>query len=355
MRPIQHSHVAGQVIGILRHEIREGLLPEVLPSCRDLAGRFGVSTPTVLTALKQLAADGWLVPGKPKRPYRLAVPSARKPVLERRLLILSSEGIGLHSGYTQAAVKQLVLECTSEDWEVRTQILAYTNASRPGRRWDLLIGKFRPTHVVAITGTPVLARWLDKHRVPSLFIGGSCGDSNVTVVGVSLSACVRTLLQDWLERGHFYFCLPVCGYPDAFVEAMHRVCREELERRGMAFVPSYHAPSRQHGGGGEIRSVLKQVFATRMPSALIFMKLNDYLGALGLLQSHRLVDSHGFPLAILTHEDAIDWMDPRPAHFVYPYARLWRHLKGWLHSAPGSRFHQSNVRMPAKMVAETRR
>lgn len=349
MKPLDRSYLTGQVVAFLQEEIRTGRIPDEMPACRELASRLGVSNPTVLTALKRLADSGWLVPGGTRRPYRVAKHAGADPP-KRRILIVSPQPLHALNGYTVVAVERLILECAGHGWETEFRVLDFSRAERPGRRWEEMIEKFRPTHLVAVLGTPVFGNWAKAMGLPVLFIGGSPGDSGAAAVGISLSACLRRLLPDLLDQGHLNFCLPVCGFPRQFVEAMREACREELQLRGLAFVPNYHTPSRAGGDGDALRDALKGVFATRMPSALIFTGMHFYLAALGMMQAHRPPQGDDPVVAVLTHEPGLDWMEPRPAHFRYPEQKLWQVVKHWLHEPDSPKFRFGVFQLEATYV-----
>jgi DNA-binding LacI/PurR family transcriptional regulator len=353
MKALERSRLADTVAATIRDEIDRGRISEELPSCRDLAMGLGVSLPTVLVALQQLATEGLLVAGKPRRPYRLTVRPEHGPLSEKRLLILYPRWIGGLKSVTRDTVDRLHLKCAEEGWDVQIRILDYSNASRPGRRWDELLGKERPTRLVAVMGTPVLARWAKESGIQALFIGGSPGDSMVPSLGISLSACVRRLLPNLLNRGHRNFCLPICGYTELYVEALRGVCREALEDRGLTFVPAYHAPFRAQGGGEAIRAALRPVFATRPPSALIFTGLKDYLATMGMLHEYRLIPGKDVSITVLTHEDPLDWMDPQPGHFILPSNKLWQLVRNWLKAPAAPRFNAGAILLPATYMPES--
>lgn len=354
MKALERSGLADQVAATLRHEIECGRISEELPSCRNLATGLGVSLPTVLAALKQLAAEGLVMGGKPRRPYRLVVRPEQGPLSKKRLLILNPRTIGGMRSVTRDTMERLHRQCAEEGWDVQIRILDYSNATRPGRRWDEILEKERPTHVVAVMGTPVLAHWARGRGVPIIFVGGSPGDSTVPSLGISLSACVRRLLPNLLDRGHRNFCLPICGYPEVYVEALRQVCQEALEERGLTFVPAYHAPFRTTSGGESVRAALRAVFATRPPTALIFTGLNHYLASLGMLHENRLIPGKDVSITVLTHEDPVDWMDPQPAHFVLPSGRVWQLLRSWLKAPETPRFNVGAILLPATYIPESR-
>lgn len=352
MKPVERSRLAEDVAAMLAGEIDRGRMSAELPSCRDLAAGLGLSPPTVLAALKLLAEEGRIVAGKARRPYRVAVRSGHAAPTRKRLLILYPRSVGGMKSVTRETMERLHLRCTEEGWEVQIRVLDFDNASRPGRRWDELLEKERPTHLVAVMGTPLLARWARERGMHVLFIGGSPGDSTVPSLGISLSDCVRGLLPDLINRGHTNFSLPICGYTEVYVEALRRACREKLEERGRTFVPAYHTPVQAQGGGEAVRAALRGVFSTRPPTALIFTGLKDYLAALGILHEHRLTPGKDVSITVLTHEDPLDWMNPRPAYFVIPVAKLWQLIRSWLKGPAAPRFNAGPILLPATYVPE---
>lgn len=339
--------MAEQVADWLRAEIRAGRLREVLPPCRELADRLGTSPPTVVGALAMLLDEGWVVAGGSRRPYRVAARKVRRSEPRQRLLLLSPEPISACASYTREVAEQTLLDCTRHGWETQTQVLDYRNAKSPARRWDELVRVFRPTRIIAVTGTPVLAQWALRLRLPVLFLGGSPGETTVTTVGVSLSASLRQLLRLLPDGDCLHSCLPVCGYPEVFATAIHRVYREELEARGMTFVPGYHAPYRAAPGPDEIRAALRPVFARRVPQCLIFNTIQDYLAALGMIQKHVLTGGRPPTLAFLSHDELHAWMSPRPIRFIYPLARLWALVRSWLANPEAARFNRGYILLDA--------
>jgi DNA-binding LacI/PurR family transcriptional regulator len=344
MKPLQRVSMADRLVTHLKGEITSGSIADEMPSCRDLARKLGVSPPTVLAALAKLASDGWLSSSGGNRPYQIV--QHRRAVADQRhrLLLLSAEPISSCNSYTRAAVERLTLECAEEGWEIQTRTLDFQNAKAPTHRWDELVRIHRPTHLMAITGTPVVARWAQALALPTFFIGGSPGDTGVPTVGVSLSASMRQLLRQLPADECLHFSLPICGYPEVFATAIHQACREELEARGIAFVPNYHAPCRLGSGPGEVRAALRPVMAQRVPNLLVFTKINDYLAVEGMLAANS--QPSGRPkLAFLTHDELLDWMEPRPATFIYPFAKLWQLVKMWLTHPDAPQFNRGNLRL----------
>ncbi len=343
MKPMQRLRTADRVVDYFKQQLASGALGAEIPSCRQLAAQLEVSPPTVLQALATLVSEGWLEPGGARRPYRVVQTQGAGAGDPHRLLLLSPQPLSSCDSYTRGLLEQMIIKCTAEGWEIQTRILDYRNRRYPARKWDELVRSHRPTRLVVVTGTPAVARWAGRLAIPTFFLGGSPGETGVTTVGVSLSALVRVLLRRLPAAECLHFCLPICGDPEEFATAIHQACREELESRGIPFVPGYHAPFRAAGGPAEVRAAVAPVLARQLPKCFIFKDLADYLAVLGMLTECYRHPAAQPNLVFLTHDVALDWMDPAPACFVYPHAKIWRLIKSWLANPNGSRFNRGNI------------
>jgi hypothetical protein len=72
-----------------------------------------------------------------------------------------------------------------------------------------------------------------------------------------------------------------------------------------------------------------------------------------MLHEHRLIPAKDVSITVLTHEDPLDWMDPRPAHFVIPTAKLWQLIRSWLKAPAARRFNAGAILLPATYVPES--
>jgi len=222
MKPLQRVRTADREADCLKQQIASGTLGTAFPSCRQLAAQLEVSPPTVLQALAKLVHEGWLAPGGARRPYRVVQTMGMVAKGPHRLLLLSPQPLSSCDSYTRSMVEQMVIACTAAGWDIQTRILDYRNRRYPARKWDELVRSHNPTRLVVVIGTPVVARWARRLAIPTLFLGGSPGETGITTVGVSLSALVRVLLRGLPDAVCLNFCLPLCGNPGEFATSIHR-------------------------------------------------------------------------------------------------------------------------------------
>lgn len=347
MKILQRPSVADRVADWLRQQLAAGSPGSEIPSCRQLAARLEVSPPTVMQALGKLVDEGWLVAGKPRRPYRIAQTGRAERAVRQTLLLLSPQPLAACNSYTRTMVERILVKCAADGLDVQPKVLDYRNRRYPARKWEELIRSHHPTRMMVVTGTPMVARWASGLEVPTLFLGGSPGETSISTVGVSLSASLRVLLRNLPDDQCLHFCLPICGNPAEFATAIHRVCREELESRGMPFVPGYHSPFRVEGGAAAVRAAVTPALLRHRPRLFVFIAFADYLAVQGLLFEQ--YQSAGFlpRLAFLSHDEMIDLLDPAPARFIYPHAKLWRLVKSWLANPAGKRFNRGFILLDA--------
>lgn len=345
MPPVQRPLLLDETVTHLRREIADGTFGEELPACRHLSAALQVSVPTVLAALERLAAEGLLERGKPRRPYRVAAGAAQAAEAgERRcVLLLSSKPLGEFDANSRSAIDRLIETAMRRGWEFQHRMLAYSGVRHPNRRWDEVLESVRPTHIVALAGTQVLAEWASEHGIPTLFIGGVPGSTSVTAIGVSLRERLEEALDVLIARGHHHISMPVCGVQESLVANIRTAFELKMRARGIPFVPNYHTPAETVRTRDSIRHMLANVIDARMPSAIVFIEWIDFVAAIGLLAEHGLFFGRDVTAVILTYDPQIEWFQPQPAHFVLPLRRLERVLNEWLMNPRAPRFRKGGL------------
>lgn len=346
MIPVKRALLLEDTVAHLRRELHAGSFLDELPSCRELAASLQVSVPTVLAALDQLAEEGILEKGKPRRPYRVAAnTSSISPftVERRRILVISYKPLGEYDSNSRAAVDRIMLDAMRQGWEFQHRIVSYHGARHPSTRWDDLVDEIRPTQLIALGGTLVLAEWATRRKLPTLFVGGVPGDTPVIAIGVSLKQRLAEALERLLNLGHRHICMPMSGLEDYFVANMHQTFRSCLESRGIPFVPTYHTPLAPRGNRKAAASLISSVIAAREPTAMIFIEWIDFVSAIGQLAEHGLALGRDVVGVILTHDPQLESFYPEPASFRLPLPRLERILGEWMKNPNAPRFRKGGL------------
>ena len=89
--------IYSQIIGILREQIRAGVLKtgEKLPSVRELAAELSINPNTIQRAYRALEADGWIVTIPGKGCFVSANASCQEQEKQRLLTIFDEAAAGL--------------------------------------------------------------------------------------------------------------------------------------------------------------------------------------------------------------------------------------------------------------------
>lgn len=355
MIPVKRALLSDETCVHLRQEIAAGTFVGELPSCRELALSLQVSVPTILTVLDQLASEGVIEKGKPRRPYRVVENAALSfpPLHERRrILVISYKPLGEYDSNSRAAVDRIMLDAMRQGWEFQHRIVAYHGSKQPSARWDDLIDEIRPTQLIALGGTLVLAEWAARRNIPTLFVGGVPGETPVVAIGVSLKQRLAEALERLLDLGHRHICMPMTGLEDYFVAKMHQTLRASLEQRGIPFVPTYHAPLAPRGNRKAATSLISSVIAAREPTAMIFIEWIDFISAVGLLAEHGLTLGRDVVGVILTHDPQLESFHPEPASFRLPLQRLERTLSEWMKNPNAPRFRKGGLMLQPSQFHE---
>ncbi len=336
----------------LRFDMTKDGAEDPVPSCRELSATMGVSLPTAMEALRLLAADGFLTKEDGTSRYQRAIAPSDEPAhSKRRLLVIrSSSGVALDA-HSRMRIDRLVMESTASGWTVHEKILSYgPDRRRTDRRWDELVRRFQPTRIVVSSGSPLLAKWLVRTGIDTLFLGGSSGTTGIPTLGVSLSASLRALLPRLLGSGERLISMPVCDYGPEYIEAFRNSFSDAMADAGLPFVPTYHIPATSERGPEALRAMLDKVMKAKPPTTLVFINYLHYMAALGLIRQYGLVPGMTVKVVILWFEEELLWMDPCPAVFRYPREQIWKLMMKWMRKPDDERFKQGAIHIPAEFV-----
>lgn len=335
MKQIAKTSAVDLVVGALREECAAGKWDDRLPGTRLLAGRLGVSPPTVSAALLKLVEEGVLEGGGERRAFRVAgkhLPGSSKgvPAVGRRLLILVHEDLSQLVDITRRVVEKLRDRMSGKGWRVDLQIVDFLHVKHMQRTWDRTIEVDSNTSVIAIYGRPPLAEWAVRRNVRMLFLGGGTGGLPVSMVAVRSSEMAADALARLTGLGHSRIVLPLCDRTDAFKTAIRDVTRKAIEATGHAYVRSYHNPESDYIKADVTWRILESVFAKKIPTAFVLLDWKElitthcFIARLGL----RVPEDVSF---ILLNDPAEgEWFHPSLVRYRFPVRRIVTELVRWL-------------------------
>jgi DNA-binding transcriptional regulator YhcF (GntR family) len=341
MKPIEKPNTLDMVRDALRAEISAGRWARRLPGTRVLALRLGVSAPTVGAALDRLVAEGFLESGGPRRAYRLteharANASAGARPRRRQLVILTHEAVGQLVENTRELLEALMGRMAARGWLVRHQVLDFVHVKRPQKTWDRQIGVVEGTKIVAVYGTPSLAEWATRRKIPMLFLGGNGGNFPMPAVAVSSSRMAEEALDRLTSLGHRRIALPLCDRTTEFKRRLKELTQVAVERMGERYQPGYHNPESNHGAPDTLRRILARVFAGPVPTALVLLDWKEVVAAHCFLAERGLRVPRDVSLVMLSDVPTAEWFHPELCRFRFPQKKIISEMIKWLDGRPGN-------------------
>lgn len=198
----QRLTLSAQAATALRKAITEGLWRDFLPSERRLCDLLQVSRPTVRSALKSLATEGWIQISQGRK-IQLRPPPTARPVLARRLVALISH----------QPISRLTLTAFQGISEMRSQLARHGYATEEFvcrgrgprvqlRQLEAYVRESRILGCVLPSVSREIQQWLAAHAVPALVLG-SCHDQvRLPSLDVDYRAVCRHAAGVFLRQGH---------------------------------------------------------------------------------------------------------------------------------------------------------
>lgn len=323
----------------MEQAIAKGEWKDLLPSYKTLSQLLGFSVPTISLATARLCERGVLVTAGARRRYRIAPgkarggrgsPARRPPEPERRLLILSPSAEATWDDNQRRVVLEIMSSAVDDGWGCAKASDDFLRAREPLKRWDKLLLRHRPTHLLAIQGTRALAEWAKANRIKVAFIGGTAlPEGDGLSLGIHLSPLLRHACRELTGQGHRRILFPYWGELSALADAAAVTLGESLgvdPARLMADGAVFAAPP---GKPAEHRERLLRHLDRVRPTALILVDWRDFLVAWDCLRERGLKSPQDLSLIVLNPGAEIDWFSPTPAHYRIPQGHFAEEVRAW--------------------------
>jgi hypothetical protein len=316
----------------------------LLPSYKTLSQLLGFSVPTIALAAARLSERGVLEAAGARRRFRIAPGKARrrrvdvgtrKDESDRRLLILSPSPESTWDDNQRRVVLETMASALEDGWGCAKDTDDFLRAREPLKRWDKLLLRHRPTHLLAIQGTRALLDWAKANRLKVAFIGGqSLKPSEGVSLGVHLGPLLRHACRELAGLGHRRLLFPHWGELTAVADAAAGILGEELgvdPARLLADGAVFAAPP---GKPREHRERLLRHMDKAKPTALVLVDWRDFLVAWDCLRERGLRAPRDLSLVVLNPGAETEWFSPLPAHYRIPQGHFAAEVREWLHGRP---------------------
>lgn len=210
---IRHS-VVDQTANALRSALREGTLAEPLPGEQELAGRLGVSRPTLRAAFAILVREGLLAVAKGRR-ARIIAPTRPAPARTTQLsvcvvspvprgMIFPDEHPVLLQMHARFAAKGIAWD------EIFDRRLA---GPRPEARLRQLTTQHPHACWIMIASTAPMQRWFARSGLPALVLGTTHAGVRLPSIDINYRAVGWHAAGVALQHGHRQLALVMPAQP----------------------------------------------------------------------------------------------------------------------------------------------
>lgn len=295
--------VVDQLVIYLRELITSGELGEKMPGVRKLAGKLGVSSNTVTAAIEQLSVDNLLLPqGHGKRSKIATLGGMKKTTF--RLAMLSYERADAEIDYVVEIQRRLreaghiviMADKSLMDLGMRVERIAKLVAQTEADAWLILSA---PKHVL---------QWFVDQSLPAFALFGRFRQLPIPGTGLDKIPAFRAAIRRLVELGHRRIVLlqPDHNRKPTFARLVIESL-EEMEKHGIKTGP-YNIPDWEQSPAG-LRRCLDALFAFSAPTAILFDRSNELLGA-QIYLAHRGILAPRDVSLVCDDDSAFDWCVP---------------------------------------------
>jgi len=334
MKRIQKSSVRDEVYKALRQECLSGKWETKLPGTRVLAANLGVSAPTVLKVLAELAHEGILIRLGDKKAYQIN-PNSRillknKPKNGKKcVLILSPSPVEDMVVTTRRVVELLKDAILKKKWDFKEQVIDYNNAKSVHKSWDQMIEVDPKTPIIAVYGKPVIAQWAAQNKMRILFIGGVT-DEHATMVAVSSSNIAAKAIDSLIALGHRHIALPLHDRAESLRKSVRAEMKPRIESLGEVYQPNYHNPSSAHFNRETVQRMVMGYSRSTMPTAFIFLDWREFITATSCFAQLGLKVPQDISVILLNDQLEAGWYLPEITRYTFPLEQFVKSISAWI-------------------------
>lgn len=314
----------------LMEEVREGAWQSELPGTRVLAQRYGVDRKTCESALGILTHRGFIEPashGKRRRihpQYR-----AGERVVHGNLLLLHStrQVLGAAEQDYLWRIAGLWRDMVGEAFVERVDFTRYKRAATPLSR---MLDRHNPAACFLLVPATNWAAEAVK-QVPTYCAGGDIRpDWPGTLSAFSIRDSVGIAAERLRSLGHERIISPVeGGWPKVRKTVQDGILTVFGGRHpcytGENLVPEFPESVAEAWPG-----YWRRCFAGLKPTAIILREESHLLSLYSYCSNHGIRIPDDLSVILLSHDERLEWLQPKPVMAHYPYAKAINHFRSWI-------------------------
>ena len=335
---------AEQVATYLRSGMASGRLRGTMPGVLKLEAELRVNRKTVESALRQLEAEGLLVPqGAGRR--RLIQSQERLATPSLQVAILVSEPADLRLEYLVELQHELALAGHDASFAARSMAELGMDVKRIAR----MVRKSQADAWVVTAGSREVLEWFAEQESPAFALFGRRRGLPLAGVGPDKPPAFAAATRMLIGLGHRRIVLlarprrrlPVPG-------ASEQAFLDELAVHGIS-PSSYHLPEWEESING-FHGRLESLFLVTPPTAMIIEEAAFYMAALQFLARRRLRVPEDVSLVCTDADPTFEWCRPSVAHIRWDSRPVVRRIVRWAENLSSCKADVRQTLTPAEFV-----
>lgn len=303
MQPFKALSAAEQLAEYIQQGILRGEWGDSLPGIRKLANRLGVSSNTVNAALELLKNKDLLVPQGQGRRSRVVIPvDAEKPTF--RVAILPYERVDVELDYVVEIQRRL----KEAGHEVTIAPKSLVEINMKVERVARMVAGMEADAWLVLSAPQTILEWFVQQGLPAFAMFGRFRQLPMPGAGLNKIPAFRAAIRRLAELGHRRIVLLQPDHNRKPTYALLvRESLAEMEAHGIKTGP-YNVPDWEQSPAG-LRKCLDSLFAVSAPTAIIFDRPNELIGAQMYLAHKKILAPRDVSL-ISDDDPAFEWCSP---------------------------------------------
>ncbi len=323
MQPFKALSAAEQLAEYIQQGILRGEWGDSMPGIRKLASTLGVSSNTVNAALELLQNKDLLIPQGQGRRTRVVIPGdGAKPTF--RVAILPYERADVELDYVVEIQRRL----KEAGHEVSIAGKSLVELGMKVERVARMVTGMEADAWLVLSAPQTILEWFVKHELPAFALFGRFRQLPMPGAGLNKIPAFRAAIRRLVELGHRRIVLLQPDHNRKPTYALLvRESLAEMEAHGIKTGP-YNVPDWEQSPAG-LRKCLDSLFALSAPTAIIFDRPNELIGA-QIYLAHKNIFAPRDVSLISDDDPAYEWCSPSISCIRWQSHAWVRQVMSWV-------------------------
>ncbi|PXA04694.1 hypothetical protein DDZ13_05850 [Coraliomargarita sinensis] len=344
MEAFQAKSTVEQLATHLRDEIKSGTLRETLPGVHRLAAELGVSTKTVVAAVRQLEKEGLVINQGERRSVRI-VGRVKQQRSGTAVRVLTYDKVDQDLPYMIELMHRMKAAGHQPDYATKSmqeiamdpRKLARLVRNNPGDAWIICGGSLE------------ILQWFVGQPFPVFAMFGRMSGLDLAGVVPRKIPAMQTAVDQLVRMGHRRIVLLVredhrSPTPALFEQAF----LDRLMAHGIQ-VGSYNLPDWEETREG-LHEVLDTLFKVTPPTALFISEVQLFLGAYQYLAGRQISVPKDLSLICTDPAPEFDWCQPPISHIDWNAGPMIQAVLKWTNGVARGQNNKKQTRYKTKFI-----